>query len=100
MKVIILSAILSAGNSSIYAASRTLLGLADSGYAPKSFAKLNSRGVPVFSLMLSVIVGTISCLGSIIGLNTLFDIIINTLGYVFSSSYIDFVSCFLTFIYI
>ena len=47
MNAVILTAILSAGNSGLYASSRMLHALALHGQAPKVFATVNRRGVPI-----------------------------------------------------
>src|SRR5690606_15986228 len=56
MNAVVLTAILSAGNSGLYASSRTLWQLAKDGLAPKIFLKLNRKGVPVAALVLTVLV--------------------------------------------
>ncbi|KAJ3069198.1 hypothetical protein HDU98_007727 [Podochytrium sp. JEL0797] len=50
--VIVLSAT-SAVNSSLYACSRSLYGLAQDGFAPKLFARVDKRGVPYMGLYFS-----------------------------------------------
>lgn len=45
--------VLSAANSDLYIASRTLFGLAHEGNAPKIFARTDRRGVPIYALGLS-----------------------------------------------
>lgn len=49
----ILLFVLSAANSDLYIASRTLYGLATVGNAPRIFAKTDKRGVPIYALGLS-----------------------------------------------
>lgn len=49
----ILIFVLSAANSDMYIASRTVYGLAVAGYAPKLFASTSKRGVPLYGLILS-----------------------------------------------
>ena len=51
MNAVILSSVLSCGNSSMYVASRMLHAMAHSRKAPKVFGMLNSRGVPVLALL-------------------------------------------------
>ncbi|ORY45514.1 hypothetical protein BCR33DRAFT_813725 [Rhizoclosmatium globosum] len=46
MNAVIIIAVVSAANSSIYACSRTLMRLADEGSAPSIFRHVNKRGVP------------------------------------------------------
>ncbi|MGO2033088.1 MAG: amino acid permease, partial [Brevibacterium aurantiacum] len=50
MNAVILTAILSAGNSGLYASTRMLYAMAKEGTAPRLFARLNERGVPVMAL--------------------------------------------------
>lgn len=44
MNAVILTAVLSAGNSSLYASTRMLYSMAKAGQAPRIFGKLNNRG--------------------------------------------------------
>lgn len=48
----ILIFVLSAANSDLYIASRTVYGLAVAGYAPKFFAKTTKNGVPMYGIAL------------------------------------------------
>jgi lysine-specific permease len=62
MNAVILSSVLSCGNSSLYVASRMLHAMAHSNKAPKVFGKLNGRGVPVLALVgTGLISAFISC---------------------------------------
>jgi len=45
MNGVVFSAVLSAGNSALFAASRTLMALSVEGKAPAVFSRLNTRGV-------------------------------------------------------
>ncbi|WP_042460707.1 amino acid permease [Neobacillus dielmonensis] len=67
MNAVILTAILSAGNSSLYACTRMLYAMAKEGQAPRIFAKLNKRGVPVAAMMVTTIIGMLTFLSSIFG---------------------------------
>ncbi|MCM3318190.1 amino acid permease [Rummeliibacillus stabekisii] len=80
MNAVILTAILSAGNSGLYAASRTLRELAMEGNAPKIFKKLNNRGVPVAALVLTVAVACLSFLASLFGSGTVYIWLLNASG--------------------
>lgn len=53
MNAVIMIAVLSVGNSSIYASSRTLAALAEQGQAPKSFAYIDRAGRPLVSIIVS-----------------------------------------------
>ncbi|WEG14691.1 amino acid permease [Pullulanibacillus sp. KACC 23026] len=53
MNIVLLTAVLSAANSGIYATSRTLLSMAESGVAPKSLLRTTSKGIPVFGILIT-----------------------------------------------
>ncbi|AUL46160.1 lysine-specific permease [Bordetella trematum] len=50
MNAVILTSVLSAGNSGMYAATRMLFNMAREGMAPRRFARLSRSGVPVHAL--------------------------------------------------
>jgi lysine-specific permease len=58
MNAVILSSVLSCGNSSMYVASRMLHAMSHSGKAPKMFGVLNGRGVPVAARLATRLVST------------------------------------------
>ncbi|KAI9493285.1 amino acid permease/ SLC12A domain-containing protein [Zychaea mexicana] len=51
MNAIILTTMISAGNSGVYSSSRTLLAMAENGSAPRFFTRLNRWGVPLCCLI-------------------------------------------------
>ncbi|ODQ66879.1 general amino acid permease [Nadsonia fulvescens var. elongata DSM 6958] len=53
MNAVILISVLSVGNSSIYAASRTLAALADQGQAPKFLAYIDCSGRPLYGIIIT-----------------------------------------------
>jgi AAT family amino acid transporter len=55
MNFVLLTAVLSAANSGIYATSRTLYSMAQSGEAPKGFAKTSKSGTPVMGILITSI---------------------------------------------
>lgn len=65
MNAVILTSILSAGNSGMYASTRMLYALAKAGYAPKIFARLTTSGVPRNALLAVVLVAMLCFLTSI-----------------------------------
>jgi len=69
MNAVILTSVLSAGNSAMYVATRMLYALAMEDKAPKMFRKVNSRGVPTNSLYLATIFGFVAFLASVYGQN-------------------------------
>lgn len=56
MNAVILTSVLSAGSSGMYASTRMLFGLAVEGKAPKCFAKLSANGVPRNALYATTLV--------------------------------------------
>lgn len=64
MNVVIMIAVLSVGNSSVYGSSRTLTALAEQKQAPKIFAYIDRNGRPVFSIMLSSSFGLLAFLAA------------------------------------
>ncbi|CAF1097540.1 unnamed protein product [Adineta steineri] len=57
---VILCAVLSVGNASIYGASRTLCALAENGQAPKIFSYIDRKGRPISAVVLSMLLGLIA----------------------------------------
>ncbi|KAI8890794.1 hypothetical protein K501DRAFT_167815 [Backusella circina FSU 941] len=57
INAVILVSVLSAANSSLYTCSRTLLGLAKDGNAPKWMSKMNRWGAPYWAVIFSSVVG-------------------------------------------
>lgn len=80
MNAIILTAVLSAGNSGMYASTRMLWDLAREGWAPKFLGKLNKNGVPVNALIVTTLVGTIAFLASLYGEGTVYVWLLNASG--------------------
>lgn len=80
MNAIILTAMLSAGNSGLYASSRMLWQLAVDGKAPKIFAKLNKRGIPVYALLATLAVGCLAFLSSFFGDGAVYMWLLNASG--------------------
>lgn len=80
MNAVVLTAILSAGNSGLYASSRTLWQLAKDGLAPKIFLKLNHKGVPVAALLVTVLVACLAFLTSFFGTGNVYMWLLSSSG--------------------
>jgi lysine-specific permease len=80
MNAVILTSILSCGNSSLYVSSRMLYTLAKEGKAPKIFSKLNKRGVPVLALIATTLIGAVCFLTTSIGEGTVYTWLVNAAG--------------------
>lgn len=64
MNAVILTSVLSAGNSGLYASTRMLYALAKDGKAPKLFTHLSKNGVPHFALFATTIIAMLCFLTS------------------------------------
>ncbi len=80
MNFVLLTAVLSCGNSGLYASTRMLCALADEGKAPKAFAKVNKRGVPVNALLATAAFGLLAFLTSLFGEGTAYTWLLNLSG--------------------
>lgn len=80
MNAVILSSVLSAGNSGMYASSRVLYSLAKRGKAPKFLGKLNRRGIPMNALLMTTLVGMTAFLASFFGDGVVYTWLLNASG--------------------
>ncbi|ERK13880.1 MAG: S-methylmethionine permease [Pantoea sp.] len=69
---VILTAILSAANSGLYASGRMLWSLANENTLPRCFARVNRRGIPVLAITISMIGGLLALFSSVIAPDTVF----------------------------
>ncbi|WP_230160186.1 amino acid permease [Peribacillus sp. Bi96] len=67
MNAVVLTSLLSAGNSGLYASTRMLWSMAKDKQAPKFLAKVNRRGIPMNALILTALIGGLAFLTSIFG---------------------------------
>ncbi len=67
MNAVILTSVLSCGNSTLYIASRLLYSMSMNGRAPKLFSKVSKSGVPVYAVIGTLIVGSFCFLASFAG---------------------------------
>ncbi len=80
MNFVILTAILSVGNTGLFACTRVMFSLAQSGMAPKILGKLNKQGVPSNALLITLAFALISLLTSIVAKDTLFVVLLSVSG--------------------
>lgn len=80
MNAVILTAILSAGNSGLYSSTRILFDMARAGKAPKALAKVNARGVPMNALLATTAVASLCFLTTFIGEQDVFNWLLNMSG--------------------
>lgn len=80
MNFVVLTAILSAANSGLYASTRMLWSLANEGMIPQKYAKTNSHGVPMIALVLSMLGGVLALLSSVIAASTVYLVLVSISG--------------------
>jgi GABA permease len=80
MSVIILTAVLSCLNSAFYVSSRVLFILAARGDAPQSLVKLNSRRVPVVSVLIGAAAGFAGIIAATEAPQSVFDFLVSSSG--------------------
>lgn len=80
MKLIVLTAVLSCLNSSIYVTSRVLFTLSARGDAPRALVKLNRRLVPTRAILFSSLVGYLAVYASVVSPERVFAFLINAVG--------------------
>ncbi|MEU3319042.1 amino acid permease [Streptomyces sp. NPDC006785] len=92
MDVIVLTAVLSCLNSGLYTASRMAFSLGERGDAPKSFARVNKRGVPQAAILSSVVFGFVAVFFNYQWPDTVFQFLLNSSGAV--ALFVWLVICF------
>ncbi|MBP5119647.1 amino acid permease [Pseudomonas protegens] len=80
MNFVILTAILSVGNSGLYASTRILWAMSKSGMAPKVLSPLSKQGVPLRALFITLCFALISLMTSFIAADTLFMVLMAVSG--------------------
>ncbi|MEU6300715.1 amino acid permease [Streptomyces erythrochromogenes] len=80
MEVIVLTAVLSCLNSGLYTASRMAFSLGERGDAPKAFAKVNAKGVPVAAILGSTVFGFVAVYFNYAFKDTVFNFLLNSSG--------------------
>jgi lysine-specific permease len=77
MNAVILSSVLSCGNSSMYVASRMLHAMAHSRKAPRLFSILNRRGVPVAALLATGLISALAFFSTVVGDKKIYQLLYN-----------------------
>lgn len=80
MNFIILTAILSVGNSCLYASSRLLWAMSLEGMAPKIFAKTNRLNIPLNALIFTMLFSLLSLLTSVMAADLVFVLLMSIAG--------------------
>jgi len=77
MNFVILTSVLSCGNSSLYLSSRMLYALSQSGKAPRWFGTVNRRGVPAAAVWATALVGALAFLSNAVGGQKIYQMLYN-----------------------
>ncbi|WP_419880832.1 amino acid permease [Peribacillus sp. B-H-3] len=80
MNFVILTALLSVANSGMYAASRMLFSLSKEGMASPVLGKVNRKGIPMNSLLLTLGVACLSLLSSVVAPGTVYVWLLSLAG--------------------
>jgi GABA permease len=80
MSLVILTAVLSALNSGLFASSRMLMALAGRSDAPAAAARLDRRGVPVVAILASTAFGYVTVVMSYLSPDRIFAFLVNSYG--------------------
>ncbi|MEK4760992.1 amino acid permease [Viridibacillus sp. FSL E2-0187] len=80
MNFIILTAILSVGNSCLYASTRLLWAMSNEGMAPRIFGKVNKNKIPFNALVFTMVFSLLSLLTSVMEADTVFVLLMSIAG--------------------
>ena len=80
MNAVVLTAVLSALNSGLYASSRMLFALTRRGDAPAGLARLSRNGVPSRAILLGTLFGYATVIMSYVSRDTVFAFLVNSYG--------------------
>ena len=81
MNFVIITALLSAGNSGLFSCARMLFSLAEEGHAPRVLTRLTRRGIPLIALSVSLLIGLASLLSSVIAPSTVYLVLVSIAGF-------------------
>lgn len=81
MNFVIITALLSAGNSGLFSCGRMLFSLAEEGHAPRAFSRLTKRGIPLIALSVSMIGGLASLISSVVAPGTVYLVLVSVAGF-------------------
>jgi len=80
VNAVILTSILSCGNSGLYSASRMLYALGKAGKAPKKFGITNSNEVPITAVLFTTVLATACFMTSLFGQGTIYLYLVSGAG--------------------
>ena len=80
MNAVVLTSVLSAGNSTLYVGSRLLYSMAGAGRAPRLFTRTTAHGVPVWGVLATVAISMLGFLSSLVGDSVAYTLFYNATG--------------------
>lgn len=92
MNFVVITALLSVGNSGLYSCARMLFSLAEEGQAPRVFTRLTRRGIPLLALLVSLGVGLVSLISSVIAAETVYLVLVSIAGFAAVAVWISIVA--------
>ena len=81
MNFVIITALLSAGNSGLFSCARMLYSLADEGHGPRALKKLTRCGIPLVALSVSMVGGLASLVSSVAAPETVYLALVSIAGF-------------------
>ena len=81
MNFVIITALLSAGNSGLFSCARMLFSLSEEGQAPAYLRRLSGRGIPLIALGVSMIGGLASLISSVAAPETVYLVLVSIAGF-------------------
>nr|WP_246262519.1 amino acid permease [Arthrobacter mobilis] len=81
MNFVVITALLSAGNSGLFSCARMLFSLSEEGHAPRAFRKLTARGIPLNALIVSILGGLASLASSVVAPTTVYLVLVSVAGF-------------------
>lgn len=97
MNFVVLTAVLSAANSGLYAATRMMWSLGNEGTLPKFIAYTTRKGVPFIALCLSMVGGLLALLASVVSAESLYVILVSVSGLAAMLVWVAAAACQLAF---
>ena len=82
MNLVIITAIISTANASLYTTSRVLWHIGNTNAGPKFFATAKKRGIPLVAILISAIFAGLFVISSIFGHGVIFTWLLNIIGLV------------------
>ena len=80
MNAVVLTSVLSAGNSGMYASTRMLYALAEQRMAPRIFARVAANGVPIIALLATTLIAALCFLSNIFSPQRVYIWLLNLSG--------------------